>query len=334
MQSAEGTNGGPLLSVNSLVVHFPVSRTFNPFAKKRFVRAVDGISLDIYREETVALVGESGSGKTTTGRVIARLTPPTSGSITFRGNDVFGMSRDGLKDYRQRVQMIFQDPYESLNPRGTVLDQISLPLSVFGKAKNRSEKEDIASSLLQKVGLNYAEILYKYPHQLSGGERQRVAIARAVATNPEFIVADEPVSMLDVSVRAGVLNLMQELASDFHLSYLFITHDLNVTTYVSDRVAVMYLGLIFELARTSELMSKPYHPYTQLLLESTPRLDREEKTAVRARGEIPSSIDIPRGCRFHPRCPYASEVCQKDIPPLREFRESHFVACHWAERFL
>lgn len=323
----------PMLSVNDLCVHFPVSRGLNPFAKRKSVKAVDGVSFHVAREETIALVGESGSGKTTTGRVIARLTDLTRGSVEFEGADIMKLGGAGLKGYRKRVQMIFQDPYESLNPRASIVDQVGLPLVVFGIAKNRHQKEDIVSSLLDKVGLVHSEVLFKYPHQLSGGERQRVSIARAIATNPELVVADEPVSMLDVSVRAGVLNLMQDLARSYHLSYLFISHDLAVAKYMGIRLAVMYLGKIFELGLTADIMSKPLHPYTKMLLEATPKIGPKSVGGLRARGEIPSSIDIPPGCRFHPRCPYATDVCKSKIPPLRDLAETHSVACHWAEKF-
>lgn len=324
----------PMLSVKDLYVHFPVSRSLNPFAKKRSVKAVDGISFDLAKEETMALVGESGSGKTTTGRVIAKLTQPTGGSAEFEGADIRKLNGSELKDYRKRVQMMFQDPYESLNPRAAVVDQVGLPLVVFGMVKTRQEKEDVVSSLLDRVGLSQGEVLYKYPHQLSGGERQRVSIARAIATNPELIVADEPVSMLDVSVRAGVLNLMQELATTYHLSYLFITHDLSVAKYMGRRMAVMYLGKVFELGPTADITSKPIHPYTQMLLEATPKIGPKSVGGVGARGEIPSSIDVPPGCRFHPRCPYATDICESEIPPLRNLMGAHSVACHWAEKFV
>jgi len=337
MQLVESENNPPVssfLSVKDLFVHFPVSRGLNVFAKRRSVRAVDGVSFEVAKEETLALVGESGSGKTTTGRVLARLTDPTGGSATFEGVDILKLRGKDLKEYRKKVQMIFQDPYESLNPRSTIVDQVGLPLSVFGMAKSKSEKEEIVLSLLGKVGLGYADFLYKYPHQLSGGERQRVSIARAIATNPELVVADEPVSMLDVSVRAGVLNLMQDLADAYRLSYLFITHDLSVAKYMSRRIAVMYLGKIFELGPTAEIMSKPYHPYTRMLLEATPKIGPKSAGEIAVRGEIPSSIDIPPGCRFHPRCPYATDICKSQIPPLRDLTKVHSVACHWAERFV
>jgi oligopeptide/dipeptide ABC transporter ATP-binding protein len=323
----------PMLSVKDLYVHFPVSRGLNPFTKKKSVKAVDGISFDLAKEETLALVGESGSGKTTTGRVIARLTRPTGGSAEFEGVDVLKLNGGELKNYRKRVQMMFQDPYESLNPRAAVVDQVGLPLVVFGMVKTRQQKQDAVSSLLDKVGLGHEDVLYKYPHQLSGGERQRVSIARAIATNPELVVADEPVSMLDVSVRAGVLNLMQGLATTYHLSYLFITHDLSVVKYMARRMAVMYLGKVFELGLATDIMSKPIHPYTQLLLEATPKIGPKSVGRVEASGEIPSSIDVPPGCRFHPRCPYATEICKSEIPPLRNMTGTLLVACHWAEKF-
>lgn len=322
-----------MLSVNDLYVHFPVSRGLNPFARKRSVKAVDGISFDLEKEETLALVGESGSGKTTTGRVIAKLTDPTGGTAKFEGVDIPKLRGAELKDYRRRVQMIFQDPYESLNPRASIVDQVGLPLAVFGLVRTRAQKEEAVSSLLDRVGLSHEDVLYKYPHQLSGGERQRVSIARAIATNPELIVADEPVSMLDVSVRAGILNLMQELAASYHLSYLFITHDLSVAKYMGRRMAVMYLGKIFEIGPTAEIMSKPLHPYTRMLLDATPKIGPKSVGKMGARGEIPSSIDIPPGCRFHPRCPYATDACRSEMPPLRNLTGAHSVACHWAEKF-
>jgi oligopeptide/dipeptide ABC transporter ATP-binding protein len=317
-----------LIEVSELKVYYPAQS--GGLLRRKFVRAVDGVSFYINPGEVLGLVGESGSGKTTIGRAILRLVSPTEGRILFKGKDIASLRGKELKKYRKSVQMIFQDPFESLNPRQNILSIIAFPLLMLNIMKDKDEIKKYCAELLNQVGLS-EDVMYKYPHELSGGERQRVAIARAIAVKPEFIVADEPVSMLDVSVRSGILNLLMELKNQYNLTYLLITHDLQVAYYACDRIAVMYLGKIVELAPTEDMVKYPLHPYTQLLLSAafaSFSFVQRPKRKLSLVGEIASAIDPPKGCRFHPRCPFRVEKCEKETPSLVEVRENHFVACH------
>jgi oligopeptide/dipeptide ABC transporter ATP-binding protein len=309
-----------LVEIIDLKKHFPVSR-------KQLVRAVDGVSFGIDRGETFGLVGESGCGKTTVGRCILRLIEPTSGEIRFDGTDLAKIGRRELRELRRRMQIIFQDPYSSLNPRMKVGAIVAEPLEIHGVATN-SDRRDRVAELLRVVGLDpdYAD---RYPHQFSGGQRQRIGIARALALNPDFIVADEPVSALDVSVQAQVVNLMQDLQEKFGLTYLFISHGLAVVKHISTRVGVMYLGKLVESAPAEEIYAKPLHPYTQALLESIPIPDPElRKNRVRRlSGDAPTPLAPPSGCRFHTRCPQAMERCRVEEPKFVEISPKHWTAC-------
>ncbi len=314
----------PLVIVYKLKKYFPVKGIFRTIG---WVRAVDNVSFIIPKGKTLGLVGESGSGKTTVGRLILRLIEPTSGHIFFEGRDVFRLGRREIREFRKKAQMVFQDPYGSLNPRMTVYDIIVEALKV-----HRIEVDDPYSyvvKLLEEVGLNETHV-YRYPHEFSGGQRQRIAIARALAVNPEFMVLDEPTSALDVSVQAQILNLLKELQARRNLTYLFISHDLGVVRYMSDYIAVMYLGKIVELGPAEEVFEKPLHPYTQMLLASIPIPDprkAREKKGVKAVGEPPSPINPPPGCRFHTRCPKVMDRCRREEPSLIEAERGHWVAC-------
>ena len=319
-----------LVEVNHLKKYFPLRKGL---FSKGYVKAVDDVSFHIKKNEIFCLAGESGCGKTTTGRVVLRLIPPTSGTILFEGKDIMKLGKSELKAFRRNAQIIFQDPYESLNPRERVVDAVTKPLEVHGLIRNRRDKLEQASQLLESVGLTPCEqFLDKYPHQLSGGQRQRVAIARAISLKPKFIVADEPVSMLDLSIRGVILKLLMELKSKMGLTYLFITHDLGVAWHISDRIAIMYLGEIVESGSTNDVLSNPLHPYTQLLISSVPNPEKpvivegEVKSAVQL--EVPSAANPPPGCKFHPRCPYASGKCSLERPQLHEEKPGHAVACH------
>lgn len=316
-----------LLEVNSLKKLFPVNKKL--FQERQYVKALDDISLKIGRGETLGMVGESGCGKTTFGRTVLRLTEPSSGSITFDGRDVCAAGKEELRRLRMEMQIIFQDPYASLNPRMTVADIIRSPLDVF-KLGTKEERNQKVKEILSRVGLNEYH-MNRYPHEFSGGQRQRIMIARALVLNPKFIICDEPVSALDVSVRSQVLNLLQDLQEEFHLTYLFISHDLSVVKYISDRIAVMYLGGIVEIAPKAELYDGPHHPYTKALLAAIPIPDPTVvRSDLRLQGELPSPLNIPEGCRFCTRCPYAAERCRKERPELREISNGHFAACHMA----
>jgi len=294
--------------------------------QKRYVKAVDGISFDIKKRQIFGLVGESGCGKTTTGRVILRLIEPTSGEVQLGDQAVFSLKKRELNEFRKRAQIIFQDPYEALDPKMNIFDFISEPLVVHNIG---NEEEHVTNALKTVELVPPEEFFYRFPHELSGGQRQRVAIARAIIMNPKFIVADEPVSMLDVSIRSSILKLMFKLRDEMDVSYLYITHDLATTRQVCDKIAIMYLGKFVEEAETEELLKNPLHPYTQALVSAVPIPDpTARKSKVTISGEIPNPIDLPPGCRFQPRCPHANEICRKEEPNLVEVGNNHRVACH------
>src|SRR2546422_8491404 len=331
---AEEPEGDAIYRVQDLVKLFPVKGGFmgSLFGQGQFVHAVDGISFDIKRGEILVVVGESGCGKPTTGRLLVRLETPTAGSMVFRGQDVATLHGAELKDFRRRVQMIFQDPYESLNPRFTVFQTVAEPLIVHNVGETFAEREEMVAKALESSELRPAgEFMTRYPHELSGGQRQRVAIARALVLRPEFVVADEPVSMLDVSIRAGIMNLMLKLREEYDIPFMFISHDVSVTRYMSHRIAVMYLGSVVELAPAEEVIKNPMHPYTEALLSAVPVPAPGAKHGrIEIKGDLPSPINVPSGCTFHPRCPYRREVCKEVRPALREIEPGHFVQCHFA----
>lgn len=331
------TNKEKLVHVDDLKLHFPIMRGVIR-RQVGAVKAVDGVTFDIYKGETLGLVGESGCGKSTTGRAILQLLKPTDGRVQFNNQDLTKLNRGDLRRSRRHMQMIFQDPQASLNPRLTVGSIISEPLEIHRIGTKESRKERV-QELLRVVGLN-PYFISRYPHEFSGGQRQRIGIARALATNPSFIVADEPISALDVSIQAQVVNLLDDLKQELGLTYLFIAHDLSMVRYISDRVAVMYLGKIVELADKDDLYDKPLHPYTQALLSAIP-IANPEKEATRKRiilkGEVPSPANPPTACRFHTRCQYATEICGQKEPEFRNLgqpNKPHMVACHHAEKFL
>lgn len=313
----------PLISVRNLKKHFEVG-------KGATLKAVDGISFDIYPGETFGLVGESGCGKSTAGRTIIRLYDPTEGEVIFNGKNIYELSRHEMNEVRKNFQMIFQDPYASLNPRMTVEDIIAEPFEIHGIYKNRKEMHDRVLELLELVGLN-DEHAMRFPHEFSGGQRQRIGIARALALNPKFIVCDEPISALDVSIQAQVVNLLKDLQDRLGLTYMFIAHDLSMVRYISDRVGVMYLGHMMELAASEELYENPLHPYTQALLSAIPIPDpdkQRERKRIILEGDVPSPINPKEGCRFVERCRYAVDKCRQVTPEFREVQENHFAACH------
>jgi len=321
----------PLVRVENLVMHFPIYRGVIR-RQVGAVRAVDGVTFDIQSGETLGLVGESGCGKTTVGRTILQLYRPTAGKVYFMGTDLTRLKGEELRRMRREMQMIFQDPYASLNPRMTIGEIVGEPLLVHGIAKGK-ELEDRVAELLQLVKLNPA-FASRYPHEFSGGQRQRIGIARALALNPKFIVCDEPISALDVSIQAQVINLLEELQEKFHLTYLFVAHDLSVVRHISNRVAVMYLGIIVEIAEKNELYEHPLHPYTQALLSAVPIPDpvaEAQRKRIILEGDVPSPVNPPSGCRFRTRCPIARPICAEQVPQLRELGSGHYVACHFAE---
>ena len=326
-------NEEPLLQVRNLKKYFPIKQGFfNQVVGQ--IRAVDGISFDLYHGECLGLVGESGSGKTTVGRSILRALSPTDGQVLFRlddrSYDLATATEETLRPLRHHMQMIFQDPYSSLNPRMTVFDIIGEPLLV-NNVSDRSEREQRVQELLTQVGLK-PEHMRRYPHAFSGGQRQRIGIARALALHPKLIVADEPVSALDVSVQAQVLNLLQELQETFQLTYLFSAHDLSVVGHISDRIAVMYAGKLVELGATDELFRQPRHPYTEALLAAVPvpEPSRDRKRTLLS-GEVADPANLPSGCVFHPRCPYAEDRCKTEVPEFREIATGHLARCHLVE---
>ena len=321
------SNTQPLISIQDLTVHFPVRRSLFGRAHQ-VVKAVDGVSLNIFAGETLGLVGESGCGKTTLGRAILRLIEPTSGQVMFRGEDLAHLSSSALRAQRRHLQIIFQDPYASLNPRMTVSQIISEPLATFRLARGEQRTRRV-QELMQQVGLS-PRFLKRYPHEFSGGQQQRIGIARALSVDPEFVVADEPISALDVSIQSQIMNLLDRLRREKNLTYLFISHDLRAVQHVSDRVAVMYLGKIVELAPAKAVYSRPLMPYTKALISAVPVPDpKVEATRKRImlEGDVPSPINPPSGCRFRTRCPYAVHACADVEPPLVEILPNHFAAC-------
>jgi oligopeptide transport system ATP-binding protein len=325
----------PLVQIHHLKKHFPIHSGLIIQRHVGAVKAVDDVSFDIYQGETLGLVGETGCGKTTVGRTMLRLYEPTSGQIIFEGRDITALRESDLRRTRARMQMIFQDPYASLNPRMTVGSIISAPLDVHGVEKGK-QKRDHVQDLLRMVGLN-PDFVNRYPHEFSGGQRQRIGIARALAVSPALIVCDEPISSLDVSIQAQVVNLLEELQAQLGLTYLFIAHDLSMVRHISNRMAVMYLGKIVELADRDEIYTNSLHPYTQALMSAVPVPDPDiAKTRRRVilEGDIPSPANPPVGCNFNTRCPIAQEICFKDEPDYREIKPKHWVACHFADQFL
>jgi oligopeptide transport system ATP-binding protein len=325
---------GPLIAIRDLKVHFNLGggtvwdKVVGGSPVRRVVKAVDGVTIDIYPGETLGLVGESGCGKSTLGRAVLRLTEPTDGQVLFRGKDLAHLSQRGMREQRRHLQMIFQDPYASLNPRMTVGQIIGEPIETFRLARGK-QTDQLVQELMETVGLN-KRFIKRFPHEFSGGQRQRIGIARALAVNPDFIVADEPISALDVSIQAQIMNLMERLQRSKHLTYLFISHDLRAIRHVSDRVAVMYLGKLVEIADAKTIYDDPLMPYTKALISAVPVPDpKVEATRKRIvlEGDVPSPINPPPGCRFHTRCPYAVQACKEVVPPLAEIKPNHFAAC-------
>ncbi len=320
----------PLLQVRDVKTHFPV-RGGVLGRVRGTVKAVDGVSFDVLRGETLGLVGESGCGKSTLGRTLLRLLEPTAGSIRFEGQELTGLSQRQLRPLRRRMQLIFQDPYASLNPRMTVRDIIGEPFAIHGLAQGQ-EREEKVLALLDLMGLP-RDAMERYPHEFSGGQRQRIGIARSIAMKPDLVIADEPISALDVSIQAQIVNLLVDLQRELKLTYVFIAHDLKIVEYISTRVAVMYLGKIVELASAADLYRRPRHPYTQALLSAVPVPDPEhKKTRIILQGDVPSPLAPPPGCAFHPRCPHAFERCRRETPPLYALGNGHTAACFLAEQ--
>jgi oligopeptide/dipeptide ABC transporter ATP-binding protein len=324
---------GTLVELDDLKIYFPIKSGLVLDRHVGDIKAVDGVSLQIERGETLGLVGESGCGKSTVGRAILRLYEPSAGRVVFDGQDITKLGESDLRPLRRRMQMVFQDPYASLNPRHSVGRMISEPMRVHGMGGRRRAGGRVRE-LLETVGLP-ADAASRYPHEFSGGQRQRIGVARALAVNPDFIVADEPVSALDVSIQAQIINLLENLQREFDLTYLFIAHDLAVVRHISDRIAVMYLGTIVEISPAEELYDNPLHPYTISLLSAVPIPDpvvEKERETILLPGDLPSPANPPAACRFHTRCPYIQETrCTTEVPPLRKLSDGHLVACHWAE---
>ncbi len=319
----------PLLEAIDLVKQFPLRSAAFGRGRSDVVHAVDGVSLAVHKGETLGIVGESGCGKSTLGRLLVRLHEPTSGTVRFGGDDITRLSRSELRPYRRELQMIFQDPYASLNPRKRVGQILADPFRIHRQA-GRAETERRVKELLEVVGLS-PEHVNRYPHEFSGGQRQRIGVARALALNPKLIVADEPVSALDVSIQAQVINLLDDLQDEFGLTYVFIAHDLGVVHHVSDRIAVMYLGVVVEIGPSDALFLRPVHPYTEALLSAIPAIEDDDEVRrerVVLEGEVPSPVDPPSGCRFHPRCRYATDICTIEQPPLVAGRDGRLAACH------
>lgn len=316
-----------LLEVKNLKKYFEIKRGF--FSDNDYVKAVDGISFSIYEGETLGMVGESGCGKSTTGRTLVRLYEPTDGSIVYKGVDLAKLSDREMLPYRKKIQMIFQDPYASLNSRMTVSDIIGEALDIHNLASGADRQKKIFS-LLKTVGLS-EDHASRYPHEFSGGQRQRIGIARALAVDPDFIICDEPISALDVSIQAQVVNMLEDLQKDLGLTYLFIAHDLSMVKHISDRICVMYLGKIVEIADSDTIYYDPEHPYTEALLSAVPEPDPKmmnKKERIVLEGDVPSPINPPSGCRFRTRCPYVMDICAKEVPELVEIKEGHYAACH------
>ncbi|WZY01760.1 dipeptide ABC transporter ATP-binding protein [Bacillus sp. FSL W7-1360] len=316
-----------LVEANHLKMYFPIK---SGIVKRTvgYVKAVDDVSLNVYEGECLGIVGESGSGKSTLGRMLLQLQTPTEGDVHFDGNNLSALSKRKFRPYRREMQMVFQDPYASLNPRMSIGELLEEPMLVHRTVTNKAERRKRAEELLETVGLP-VQSYNKYPHEFSGGQRQRIGIARALSTNPRFIIGDEPVSALDVSIQSQVLNLMKDLQEQFKLTYMFIAHDLSVVKHISDRVAVMYLGRIVEIARKKDMYEQPLHPYTTALIQAVPSTDvtrKREKVALE--GELPSAASPPKGCAFHTRCPHAYERCKEERPQMVEVKPEHFTACH------
>jgi len=324
-----------LVKVQNLTKYFPIHKGILTQRHVGDVKAVDDVSFEIFRGETLGLVGETGCGKTTVGRTILRLYEPTSGHVFFEGSDLMSLNESGMRSFRKRMQMIFQDPYASLNPRMTVGSIIAAPLDVHGVPDGKGKNERI-EELLDLVGLN-PEFVNRYPHEFSGGQRQRIGIARALAVNPDLIICDEPISSLDVSIQAQVVNLLEDLQQQLGLTYLFIAHDLSMVRHISDRMAVMYLGKIMELADRNEIYLRPLHPYTQALMSAVPVPDPdvvENRHRVILEGDLPSPSNPPVGCNFNTRCPFVKDICLQEEPQYVELQPGHWVACHFADQNL
>ena len=321
-----------ILEVKHLKKYFPLKK--GKFKEgDPCVKAVDDITFDLYEGETLGLVGESGCGKSTLGRTIIRLYEPTSGEVIFEGEDVAKKSRKEMRALREEMQFIFQDPYSSLNPRMTVFNILAEPLIAHGKFKRGPELDAYVKNLMDRCGLP-SYYCYRYPHQFSGGQRQRIGIARSLALDPSFIICDEPVSALDVSIQSQIINLMKDMQEEKNISYIFISHDLSVVKHISDRVGVMYLGSMMEIAYKNEIYSNPQHPYTRALIGAIPLPDPTKRKEMQViQGEIPSNVNIPKGCKFNPRCPFAKDICREQEPATKEVKPNHFVKCHFGGEF-